>query len=253
MSGRDDDTTGTVSSHDDTDGAADTQPDRPQPNGATAGQSRPSVTDLATDPLTKLYVKFVVACFALVGVAAGLAVVFVGFVGGTPLTSSLLGLADMAAVDPGPTMDQLYVNRLAFQAMNTAPVVAGVLGVAAGLYTANNLDGSDRHSYVASALGGGIGAAVLVVAVGVFSSVAISEIPIPQAALDSAGSTASLTTMDGFSSASQGVSAVLSTAYIGGTKLAFDSLVFNAVAVGVGVAIVAAASAYVSREFAPTN
>lgn len=253
MSGRDDDTTGAVSSREDTDGAVDTQSDRREQPGAHTEQRQPSVTDLATDSLTKMYVKFVVACFALVGAAAGLAVVFVGFVGGTPLTSSLLGLADMAAVDPGPTMDQLYVNRLAFQAMNSTPVVAGVLGVAAGLYTANNLDGSDRHSYVASALGGGIGASVLVVAVGVFSSVAISEIPIPQAALDSAGSTSSLTAMGGFSTASQGASAMLSTAYIGGTKLAFDSLVFNAVAVGVGVAVVAAASAYVSRELAPAN
>lgn len=98
---------------------------------------------------------------------------------------------------------------------------------------------------------GVIGSSVLVVEVGLFSSVAISETPIPQAALDSASSTSSLTAIGVFSSASQGVAAALSTAYIGGTELAFDALVLNAVAVG--VAVIAAASAEASHEFAPTN
>ncbi|MFB6269042.1 MAG: hypothetical protein ABEH83_03805, partial [Halobacterium sp.] len=71
ISGRDDDTTEPTPSTDDRELDADPQPGREQPpNGAPGGQGQPSVTDLATDPLTKAYVKFVVACFALVGVAA---------------------------------------------------------------------------------------------------------------------------------------------------------------------------------------
>ncbi|WP_336035755.1 hypothetical protein [Halobacterium yunchengense] len=233
-----------------------------QPAGGqqAAGRAQPSVGDLVSDPATRAYVKFAVACFGLVGVAVGLGVVFVGFVGGNPLSSSLVsslnGLAQMsgASVDVGPTMDQLYVNRLAFQAINTAPVAAGVLGVATGLYVAGNLDGSDRHSYVASALGGGVGAFVLVFVVGALASVAIADIPVPEEALESAGTgTSSAALSQAGISASDAVSSSLSTMYIGGTELAFETLAFNAAAVGVGVAVVSVGAAYVSRELAPTN
>jgi hypothetical protein len=205
------------------------------------------VSDLATDPVTKSYVKFLTACFALVGAAGGLAVILVSFVGGSPLTSGLLDLASTAApgVGVGGMMDQLYANRLAFQAMNGAPLAAGVLGVAGGFYVANNFEGEDRQAYVTAALGAGIGAAVLVAIVGALASFAISPIQIPEQVQQAAGGTAP-SSVSSFSGA-------VSLVYIGGTDLAFQKLAINSAAIGVGVGVVSAGAAYVGRELSPTN
>jgi hypothetical protein len=218
----------------------------PQAQRQPPAQQEESVSDLATDPTTKSYVKFLTACFALVGAAAGLAVVLISFVGGSPLTSSLLDLASTAAPEAGigSMMDQLYTNRLAFQAINGAPLAAGVLGVGSGFYVAGNLDSSDRHTYVAAGLGAGIGAFVLVALVGAIASFAISPIQLPDAAQQAAGTTAL---------GSQSASGAISLVYIGGTDLAFQKLAINAAAIGVGVGIVSAGAAYVSRELSPTN
>lgn len=209
-------------------------------------QQTESVTDLATDPVTKTYVKFLTACFALVGAAAGLAVVIVSFVGGSPLTSGLLDLASTAAPEAGigSMMDQLYANRLAFHAINGAPLAAGVLGVGSGFYVAGNLDSSDRHTYVAAALGAGIGAAVLVAIVGALASFAISPIQLPEQAQQAAGTTS--VPMDSAAGA-------ISLVYIGGTDLAFQKLAINAGGIGLGVGVVSAGAAYVSRELSPVN
>lgn len=219
-----------------------------QPVNQAAGErapADPSLSDLATDATTKAYVKFLTACFALVGAAAGLGVLFVGFVGGAPLSSSLFDMASVASVNLDPTLNQLYVNRLAYQVLNAAPLVAGVLGVGGGLYVASNLDGSDRHTYVAAGLGGGVGAFALVVVVGLLGSFAISQVPIPESAQNAAA-------LAGSSQLSQaGSSGAISAVYIGGTSLAFDKLAFNAVAIGVGVGLMSAAAAYVSRELSP--
>lgn len=225
------------------------QGEPPNPQGQRRQQQpqqSESVSNLATDPVTKTYVKFLTACFALVGAAAGLAVIFVSFVGGSPLTSSLLDLASTAAPEAGigGMMDQLYANRLAFQAINGAPLVAGVLGVGSGFYVAGNLDGSDRHTYVTAALGAGIGAAVLVALVGALASVAISPIQLPEQVQQAAGST---------SFGGQSPAGAISLVYIGGTDLAFKKLALNAAAIGVGVGVVSAGAAYVSRELSPTN
>lgn len=233
--------------HEDADVSAE-QATEPQAVGERP-PAEPSLTDLATDPATKAYVKFLTACFALVGAAAGLGVLIVGFVGGAPLSPETVMSPSTFVQNFDSMMGQLYVNRLAFQAMNAAPLVAGVLGVAGGFYVADNLDGSDRHTYVASALGGGIGAAALVVVVGVVGSFAISAVPMPQPT-DTASAFGGMSQMD--SSELQAASGAISAVYIGGTKLAFDKLAFNAVAIGVGVGLVSAAAAYVSREFAPT-
>lgn len=225
--------------------------------GVDSAQSReptraqPSLTNLAGDPETKQYVKFLTACFGLVGIATGLAVLFVGFVGGAPLTPDIVVSPSTFVQNFDAMMGQLYTNRLAFQAMNAAPVAAGVLGVAGGLYVATTLDGSNRHAYVASGLSGGVGAFVLVVVVGALASFAVSAVPSPEpaqtaAALGGGPTGADFSQLD---SASGAISAV----YVGGTSLAFDTLAFNAAAVGVGVGLVSAASAYVTREFAPTN
>lgn len=223
-----------------------------QPADQPAGErapAEPSLSDLATDESTKAYVKFLTACFALVGAAAGLGVLFVGFVGGAPLTPDVIVNPSTFVNNFDAMLSQLYVNRLAFQAMNAAPVAAGLLGVAGGLYTANTLDSSDRHAYVASALGGGVGAAVLVVVVGVLASFAISTVPMPEPSQTASSLSGTTTELSQLQSATGAISAV----YIGGTKLAFDKLAFNAVAVGVGVGLVSAAAAYVSLELSPTN
>lgn len=229
------------------------------PQGGQAGQhghppqQTESVTDLATDPVTKTYVKFLAATFALVGAAASVAVILVGFVGGSPLSSSLIDAAQAAmqmsgsspSADIASMMDQLYVNRLAFQAINGAPLAAAVLGVGSGFYVANHLDSSDRHTYVTAALGAGIGAALLVAIVGALvTTLAVSPIQLPEQAQQAAGST----TLSGGS-----VSGAISVVYIGGTDLAFKKLALNSVAIGVGVGLVSTGAAYVSRELSPVN
>lgn len=229
------------------------------PRGGQPGQhGRPpqqsaSVTDLATDPVTKTYVKFLAATFALVGLSASAAVILVGFVGGSPLSSSLIDAAQAAMqmsgsstnADIGSMMDQLYVNRLAFQVINGAPLAAAVLGVGSGFYVANHLDSSDRHTYVAAALGAGIGAALLVAIVGALvTTLAISPIQLPEQAQQAAGSSM----LTGGS-----INGAISVVYIGGTNLAFKKLAFNSVAIGVGVGIVSAGAAHVSRELSPVN
>ncbi|MFC3477862.1 hypothetical protein [Halobacterium litoreum] len=235
----------------DNNNTTDRPPEQPvadqRPNPQQTAQ--PSISDLATDETTKAYVKFVTACFALVGAAAGLAVVLVGFLGGAPLSPDIIVSPNTFLDNFDAVMGQLYANRLAFQTMNAAPVAAGLLGVAGGLYTATTLDGTDRHTYVASALAGGVGAFVLVVVVGVLASVAVSTVPTPQPSETASALSGTTAQTSQLSSASGAISAV----YIGGTKLAFDKLAFNAVAVGVGVGAVSAASAYVAREYAPTN
>lgn len=220
-----------------------------QPRDPTGGQ--PSLAALAGDAETKQYVKFLTACFGLVGAATGLAVVFVGFVGGAPLTPDVIVNPSTFVQNFDAMMGQLYTNRLAFQAMNAAPVAAGVLGVGGGLYVASTLDGSDRHAYVASALSGGVGAFVLVVVVGALASFAVSAVPTPEPA-QGATALAGAQTGTEFSQLDT-ASGAISAVYVGGTKLAFDTLAFNAAAVGAGVGLVSAASAYVTREFAPTN
>ncbi|WP_232703341.1 hypothetical protein [Halobacterium wangiae] len=233
--------------HEDAD--VSTEPETESPAVGERPPAEPSITDLATDPVTKAYVKFLTATFALVGAAAGLGALFVGFVGGAPLTPETVMSPTTFVQNFDTMMGQLYVNRLAFQAMNAAPLVAGVLGVAGGFYVAGNLDGSDRHTYVASALGGGVGAFALVVVVGVLGSFAISAVPMPQPT-ETASAFGGLSSME--TSQLQSASGAISAVYIGGTKLAFDKLAFNAAAIGVGVGLVSAAAAYVSREYAPT-
>jgi hypothetical protein len=251
MSDRSDDTERRAGQSENVRREGTTTPQGEQPNPQTQRtrqprQSSESVSDLATNKLTKSYVKFLTACFALVGAAAGLAVILVSFVGGSPLTSGLLDLASTAApgVGVGGMMDQLYANRLAFQAINGAPLAAGVLGVGSGFYVANNVDGSDQQTYVTAALGAGIGAAVLVAIVGALASFAISPIQIPEQVQQAAGSTP--TGVNSFSGA-------VSLVYIGGTDLAFQKLAINSAVIGVGVGVVSAGAAYVSRELSPTN
>lgn len=207
-----------------------------------------SITDYATNGTTVAYTKFFGATYALIGVAAGLAVFLVSVVGGAPLAPDV-------AVDPGQFINnyeaiktQYYVNRLAYQTMNATPLVAALLGVVGGIYVGTSVDGPDEQAYATSAVSSFVGAFALVIVGGILASLAIGTIPMPEAS-DSAQALAGGTSTEQLQQAEGVASAIL----IGGTKLEFGGLIINALLTAIATGVLAVGGAYISRNLAPSN
>lgn len=233
---------------------ADQQP-RPQqqPPGQPTGQAQggQGIGDIATSPTTKSYLKFFTGIYAVVGLAVGLSVVLIGALGGTPLEPDLSGTVQNALDQNVNNVDailmQMQMNRLGATAINGAPLLAAVLGVVTGGYVGTRLGGTDREAYITAGLSAGVGSVVLVVLTGFLASTQISPVPQPELAEEAAGATAGVQADAGMGAVEGIPSAIL----IGGTDLAAGDLFINGVLVGVAVAVFAAATVYVVRNFSP--
>jgi len=230
---------------------ADQQP-RPQqqpPGQPTGGQPRGQrgIGDIVTAPTTKSYLKFFTGIYAVVGLAVGLSVVLIGALGGTPLEPDLSGTVQNALDQNVNNVDailmQMQMNRLGATAINGAPLLAAVLGVVTGGYVGTRLDASDREAYVNAGICAGVGSTVLVVLSGFLASTQISPVPQPELSEEAAGAAGGV----GMSAVEGIPSAIL----IGGTDLSAGDLFLNAVLVGAAVAVFAAATVYVVRNFSP--
>jgi len=177
-------------------------------------QTQPSYVDLATAPLTKRFAKFSGVVGVGVGVGLGVMFLLLKFVGAPTITQSSGGGGGSNA---GIAATQ-FVNQSAQFAIWLLPLLAAAVAVVLGLYAARELDAGDRHAYVASAVGGLVGALALVV-VGAFL-------------VSMAFGTASL----------QGSTVVEKPG-----SVEFANLLKNAVAVGVGAGVLGAIASWADR------
>ena len=116
-----------------------------------------------------------------------------------------------------------------------------------GGYVGTRLDAPDREAYVNAGLSAGVGSAVLVVLAGFLASTQISPVPQPELSEEATGSTGGF----GADAGMGAVEGIPSAILIGGTDLSAGDLVLNALLVGVAVAVFAAATVYVVRNFSP--
>ncbi|WP_135821917.1 hypothetical protein [Halostella litorea] len=223
-----------------------------QPPGQPTGQARggQGVGDIATSPTTKSYLKFFTGIYAVVGLAVGLSVVLIGVAGGSPLEPDLSGTVqnalDQNVNNVDAILQQMQMNRLGATAINAAPLLAAVLGVITGGYVGSRLGGSDREAYITAGLSAGVGSVVLVAITGFLASTQINPVPQPELAEGATGTTGAQADLG-----MGAVEGIPSAILIGGTDLAAGDLLINSVLVGVAVAVFAAATVYVVRNFSP--
>jgi len=221
-----------------------------QPTGPQGGGR--GVGDVATAPATQSYLKFFTGIYAVVGLAVGLSVVLIGVAGGSPLQPELSGTVENALEQNVNNYDailqQMQMNRLGATAINAAPLLAAVLGVITGGYVGSRLDAPDRDAYVTAGLSAGVGSVVLVALTGFLASTQISPVPQPELPEGMAGAAGAGVQAEAGMGAVEGIpSAIL----MGGTSLSAGDLLINSVLVGVAVAVFAAATVYVVRNFSP--
>jgi hypothetical protein len=199
----------------------DQQPATGETGAATSGAySRESLPELVSRPSVKEQVKRLTAAFAVVGAGIGLAVVFLGTLGKPPLLTENLAAQ---ASDNGELANVLrtsFVNLVGALAIYTSPVVAAVTALGAGAYTGLTFDGSDKAAWVTAGLGSFAGTVALVVLTTVLAA---SQMEIRDGAMG-----------------------MQNTWF--GTSVQFTPLVVDAVVVGVAVAFVGAASAFLVRK-----
>ncbi|MFC3477861.1 hypothetical protein [Halobacterium litoreum] len=179
-------------------------------------QQEDSYADLVTAPLTKQFAKFSGATGAGVGVGLGVMFLLLKFVGAPTITQSTGGSGGSGS-NAGIAATQ-FVNSSAQFTIYLLPLLAAAFAAVVGLYAAREIDAEDRETYVASAAGGLAGALALFV-VGAFL-------------VSMAFGTASL----------QGSTVVQKPG-----SVEFGNLLVNAVAVGAGAAVVAAATTWTHR------
>lgn len=190
----------------------------PQPTTPSQPSAvEPSYVDLLTAPLTKRFATFAGATGA--GVAAGLGVMFLllKVVGKPAIESSGSGFGSQAP-KAGEIAATQFVNQSAQLTIIVLPLLAAALAAMLGLYAARQLDADDRETFVAAAAGGLVGAGVLVVVGTFLVSMGFGTVSVDgQQAIGKPGT------------------------------VAFGNLVVNAVAVGVGAAVLSTVTSWADR------
>ncbi|AHG05070.1 hypothetical protein HALDL1_01570 [Halobacterium sp. DL1] len=191
----------------------------PQPTTHQQPQrtAEPSYVDLLTAPLTKRFATFASATGAGTGVGLGVMFLLLKFAGKPAIESPDGGFASQSP-KAGEIAATQFVNQAAQLAIYVLPLLAAALAAVLGLYAARRLDVGDRETFVAAAVGGLVGAGVLVVVGTFFVSMGFGSVTVEgQQAVRKPGS------------------------------VAFGNLVVNAVAVGLGAAVLSTVTSWADR------
>lgn len=210
------------------------------------------VADILGRELTKQYVKFFTGIYALVGAGLGLGILFVGIVGAQPFTPELNSIVEEPLRSSVGNVDaivqQMHVNRVATQVLNVVPIAAAVIGIAGGIYAGNNLDWSDRETYITAGASTFVGSAVLTLLVGAIASTQVAPIPTPELQGDAGQAVEQQSMADAGMGAIEGISSAI---LVGGTSLSVQNLAIYGVLVGAAAAVVAVGGVYVTRNLTP--
>ncbi|MFB6072251.1 MAG: hypothetical protein ABEJ88_04705, partial [Halobacterium sp.] len=177
-----------------------------------------SYADLVTAPLTKRFAQFSGATGGAVGVGLGVMFLLLKYIGKPVVTSSSEGGSTSSQIPQASIEATRFVNSSVQLSIYVLPLLAAAFAGVLGLYAARELDANDREVYVAGAAGALVGAVVLVVVGAFLASMAFGS-----------------------------VSANGNTFVEKPGSVAFANLVMNAVAIGVGAAVLGAGSAWADR------